>query len=230
MALKPDGSSSGMRFGARLFKPAVAIDFERSSRFAQELRRRFLFGEAAGAMADRIFADPDGAVVSVRSQIDVGIKVDTASSPEQPHHEVLPRRQLPGEHVHTRSERVVVHDREAARMLPAERFHRTMRERFTRVEHAAAVLPARPGPAQPATLPGLRESSTGPSPSAPLVLHRPKPETVTVEAPVIRQLSASLQPEKRPRISAKEIGYLADEVISRLNRQSIAWRERFGRS
>lgn len=231
MALKPDGSTSGMRFGARPFKPTVAIDFAGPWRFAEGLQRRFLLGEAAGGRADRVFADSGGTVISVRPQINVGIAVEAASSPEPQHQEAPPRLELLREHVHTRSERVVVHDRALARMSPAERFHHTVQERFTRVEPAAAaVRSGRPGPEQPAPLPRLPAGGAVASPAAPLVLHRPKPETVTVEAPAVRQLPASLQPGNRPRISAKEIGYLADEVISLLNRQSIAWRERFGRS
>lgn len=233
MARRPEASIGRPQFGAPRFAPTIAVDFGGpAGRFAEAVRRRFALAEPLDAPAERVFAVEEGASVSISPQINVDVTIESDVAAHEPPGDAPRRLDYVREHVRTHTERVVERRLEGMPAPPPQRFYEKVIERFARAEppRGESVGPAPLEMRQPPGAPRSEEARPDRQP-AQFVLHRPKSEAVKVETPTVRRLPESLMPTgSRSGMSTKEIGRVADEVISLLNRQSIAWRERFGRS
>lgn len=217
-------------FGAAPFAPLAAPDFGGPRRFAEDLAAGLLRTRPATPPADRVFAEETDHV-SINPQIDLHLAiVANPSTPdvvrEGPTLEVVRER--------SHSDRVHTIESSAAPFTvePPSRLYERLSTRFERVEREIRQAPAiQPQPSRPAgaTAPRPAESA---APAAAMVLHHRHLPALPPQAADVRRQLPSVAPTLpgNSAISSREISRVADEVISVLNRQSLAWRERFGRA
>jgi hypothetical protein len=223
-AMRPGRQS----FGAEPFAPPAAPDFGGPRRFAESLAAGLLRTRAMVPPADRILAQ-EADSVSINPRIDLHLAlVAGASTPdvlrERPTLEVLRERS------HSEGVHVIERSRAPAAVEPPQRLFERLTQRFERVEREVRLAPAfLPRPDRPAK-PAAPRPAAPTAASAAMVLHHRQLPAPSPQADV-RRLPPSAAPTQpgNPAISPREISRVADEVIFVLNRQSLAWRERFGR-
>lgn len=228
MTDSPIGKGFMAPFSAGPLLSPIDSGFGGPAAFAAAVGGRFMSANARVRPVEQTLA-ADGSVVSVTPQVNLSIEVDASRpAPVSParmevHREAGRRETVRSVERHTETTRVVE--------TPLA-MHERLVQRFERVERDVRMMPALDQSARPSVEAPSRAAGAMARPGAePMVYHRPPPPAPAPVQPVeIRRELPRF--EARPAdkaISPREVSRVADEVIAVLNRQSVAWRERFGR-
>lgn len=228
MTLGKLGDATQNHFGAQQFRLAAAFMIDGPERFAAMLGARYLRARAHFLPPEQVYLSADQ-VSNFSRHIHMNLTVGRAGQSRQ---QVAGRTKLEIHHDHSRSEiiRQLQTFSPISAIVEPRLLYRQLAERFKRVERAVKTEPSE------------RNDSTGstslsrkdPAPTTPVmqhIHHRAAPRETQVQIPEIRRELArnATACSEHPPISAKELSRVADEVITVLNRQSLAWRERLGR-